>query len=87
MRDARLSDDPEAIGPFILSMTRSSDDILAVYLLARHAGFGAEKIDLRVVPLFETIDDLRHAPAVFDDLLAVPLAHRSLTSRPTGRSR
>ena len=80
MRNARLSDDPEAIGPFILSMTRSSDDILAVYLLARHAGFGAEKVDLRVVPLFETIDDLRRAPAVFDDLLAVPLAHRSIKS-------
>ena len=80
MRDMRLSDDPEAIGPFILSMTRSSDDILAVYLLARHAGFGAEKVDLRVVPLFETIEDLRRAPAVFDDLLKVPLAHRSIKS-------
>lgn len=81
MRDARLSDDPEAIGPFILSMSRSSDDILAVYLLARHAGFGAEKVDLRVVPLFETIEDLRQAPAVFDDLLKVPLAHRSMKTR------
>ncbi len=81
MRDARLSDDPDAMGPFILSMSRSSDDILGVYLLARYAGFGAEKVDLRVVPLFETIEDLRHAPAVFDDLLSVPLAHRSIRSR------
>jgi len=83
MRDARLSDDPDAIGPFILSMSRSSDDILAVYLLARHAGFTGEKIDLQVVPLFETIEDLRHAPAVFDDLLSVPIAHRSLKT-PSG---
>lgn len=81
MRQARMSDDPEAIGPFILSMTRSADDLLAVYLLARHAGFGAEKLDLQVVPLFETIDDLRRAPDVFDDLLKVPLAQRSLWSR------
>ncbi len=81
MRDAQISDDPEAIGPFILSMSRSSDDILAVYLLARYAGFGAEKLDLRVVPLFETIDDLRHAPAVFDDVLTVPLARRSMRRR------
>lgn len=80
MRDARLSDDPDAIGPFILSMSRSSDDILGVYLLARHAGLGAEKLDLRVVPLFETIDDLRRAPVVFEDLLTVPLAQRSLKS-------
>ncbi len=83
MRGAQLSDDPDAIGPFILSMSRSSDDILGVYLLARYAGLGAEKLDLRVVPLFETIDDLRRAPAVFEDLLAVPLAQRSLKS-PAG---
>ena len=80
MREARVSDDPDSIGPFILSMTRSADDILGVYLLARHAGFGAEKLDLRVVPLFETIEDLRNAPAVFDALLKVPLAQRSLRS-------
>lgn len=80
MREARVSDDPESIGPFILSMTRSAEDILGVYLLARHAGFGVEKLDLRVVPLFETIDDLRNAPAVFDSLLKVPVAQRSLRS-------
>ena len=81
MRQARMSEDPEAIGPFILSMTRTADDILAIFLLARHAGFGAEKLDLQVVPLFETIDDLRHATEVFDAVLAVPLAERSLRSR------
>ncbi|MDI3336936.1 phosphoenolpyruvate carboxylase [Defluviimonas aestuarii] len=80
MREIRHGDDPDAVGPFILSMTRSSDDILGVYLLARYAGFGAEKIDLAVVPLFETIDDLRAAPAVFDDLLSVPVARRSIRS-------
>ena len=81
MHKARSSADPEAVGPFILSMTRSSDDILGVYLLARYAGFGPEKVDLQVVPLFETIADLRRAPAVFGDLLTVPLAHRSIRAR------
>jgi phosphoenolpyruvate carboxylase len=81
MRTTQLSCDPEAIGPFILSMSRSSDDILGVYLLARYAGFGAEKLDLRVVPLFETIGDLRRAPAIYDDLLDVPLAQRSIRMR------
>lgn len=81
MRQARMSEDPDAIGPFILSMTRTADDILGIYLLARHAGFGAEKLDLQVVPLFETIDDLRRAPEVFDAVLQVPLAERSLRSR------
>ncbi|WP_136659507.1 phosphoenolpyruvate carboxylase [Nitratireductor sp. XY-223] len=73
--------DPKAVGPFILSMTRSADDILGVYLLARYAGFGAETLDLAVVPLFETIDDLRNAPSILLTLLDVPLARRSLKTR------
>ena len=81
MKNARLSSDPSAIGPFILSMTRSADDLLAVYLLARYAGFGAETIDMTVVPLFETIDDLRAAPGILTELLKVPLARRSLKMR------
>ncbi len=78
MRVTRFGADPLAIGPFILSMTRSCDDLLGVFLLARYAGFGPERLDLRVVPLFETIGDLRAAPAILDDLLRVPLARRSL---------
>ena len=78
MRATRFGADPLAIGPFILSMTRSCDDLLGIFLLARYAGFGAERLDLRVVPLFETIGDLRAAPAILDELLRVPLARRSL---------
>ncbi len=81
IREARASDDPASVGAFILSMTRSTDDLLAIYLLARYAGFGTEGIDLAVVPLFETIDDLRNAPAVLSALLEVPFARRSLKSR------
>ena len=81
MHAAQTGPDPRAVGPFILSMTRSADDILGVYLLARHAGFGAETLDLAVVPLFETIDDLRSAPAILHALLDVPLARRSLKTR------
>ena len=78
---AETGDDPKAVGPFILSMTRSADDILGVYVLARYSGFGSETLDLAVVPLFETIDDLRKAPAILDTLLDVPLARRSLKTR------
>ena len=81
MHAAQTGFDPKAVGPFILSMTRSADDILGVYLLARYAGFGAETLDLAVVPLFETIDDLRSAPAILQALLDVPLARRSLKTR------
>lgn len=80
MHARRHGPDPDALGPFILSMTRSTDDLLGVYLLARYAGFGTETLDLKVAPLFETIDDLRAAPDILLDLLDVPLARRSLTS-------
>ncbi|WP_299989881.1 phosphoenolpyruvate carboxylase [uncultured Ruegeria sp.] len=78
VHSVRSGPDPKAIGPFILSMTRSADDILGVYLLARYAGFGSETLDIWVVPLFETIADLRNAPAILLDVLGVPLARRSL---------
>src|SRR6185312_9480708 len=74
--------DREAFGSFILSMSRSVADVLAVYLLAKEAGVfldaaGTEICPLPIVPLFETIDDLRSAPAIMRELLAVPLVRRS----------
>ncbi|EFO29890.1 phosphoenolpyruvate carboxylase [Roseibium sp. TrichSKD4] len=71
-------DDPKAIGAFILSMTQSCDDLLCVYLLARYAGADAEVLDLPVVPLFETIGDLRAAPSILMELIEVPTVRRSL---------
>lgn len=77
---------PEGIGALIVSMTRSTEDLLAVYLLAREAGLLEETeagwaCPLEVVPLFETIDDLERAPAILDDYLAHPLVQRSLRRR------
>ncbi|MDH4984385.1 phosphoenolpyruvate carboxylase [Aminobacter anthyllidis] len=72
-----------AVGAFILSMTRSSDDLLAVYLLAQYSGLatamdGSGTIALRVVPLFETITDLRAAPEILDQLFGVSIVRRSV---------
>ena len=70
--------DPDAVGPFILSMTRSAADIFSVLLLARYAGFGSEKLSLKVVPLFETIEDLDKAPDILRQVYDFPIAARSL---------
>lgn len=72
-----------AIGAFILSMTQSADDILAVYLLGQFTGLatasdGSGTINLRVVPLFETIADLRAAPAILEQLLGLSIVRRSI---------
>ena len=75
--------DREAFGNFILSMTRSASDILGVYLLAKYAGLftetnGKNCCMLAIVPLFETIGDLREAPAIMRELLSIPLVRDSV---------
>jgi phosphoenolpyruvate carboxylase len=72
----------DAVGSFILSMTRSVEDILGAYLLAKEGGAfldtgGTEICAIPIVPLFETIADLRAAPAIMQEALAVPLIRRS----------
>ncbi len=80
--DASEEFDREAFGSFILSMSRSVVDILAAYLLAKEAGMfrdaaGVEACTLPITPLFETIPDLRAAPAIMRELLSVPVVRRS----------
>ncbi|MEW6159288.1 MAG: phosphoenolpyruvate carboxylase [Verrucomicrobiota bacterium] len=55
---------PEASDHFILSMTRRAQDIIELHRLAQKAG--AHKIDL--VPLFETIHELKESPAILAEL-------------------
>ena len=75
--------DREAFGHFILSMTQSVADVLGIYLLAKYAGLfvdkgGTESCRLPIVPLFETIDDLRRAPVMMKELLDTPVVRRSV---------
>ncbi|MGO1500519.1 MAG: phosphoenolpyruvate carboxylase [Marinobacter sp.] len=50
---------PEALGSYVISMASKPSDVLSVILLLRESGM---KFPMRVVPLFETLDDLRGAP-------------------------
>ncbi len=56
---------PDALGAYIISMAQSASDVLAVELLQKEAGVSTP---LRVVPLFETVDDLRRSDAVMRQL-------------------
>ena len=53
--------DPESLGAYVITMARSAQDVLNV---------AAMQSRLRVVPLFETIDDLRRAPDALRELFA-----------------
>jgi phosphoenolpyruvate carboxylase len=63
---------PKACHRYVVSFTRSADDIAAVYELARYAAAGGPGPVLDVVPLFESAADLAHAPDVLTAMLALP---------------
>ncbi len=79
---ARKFLDVEAIGSYIVSMTREVSDLLMVYLLMKEAGTFQNGIcPISVVPLFETIDDLRRAASVLERFFSCDIVNRSLALR------
>ena len=63
-----LSNEPaECLGAYVISMTNSASDILAVNFLQKEAKI---KDKLRVVPLFETLEDLINAKSIMETLFS-----------------
>jgi len=58
-----------SLGSYVISMARDASDVLAVQLLLKEAGL---RRPMRVVPLFETLDDLNNAGPAIDRLLQLP---------------
>src|SRR5690606_21082864 len=73
----------DALGPCIVSMSRSAADALAVLQLARCGGCidDAGRVPLDVAPLFETVDDLAAATASVAELLDDPAYRAHLAAR------
>ena len=56
---------------YVISMSHSASDLLEVLLLSKEMGLIDEESNqsqLMVVPLFETVEDLKRAPKVMEDL-------------------
>jgi phosphoenolpyruvate carboxylase len=70
----------EACRRYIVSFTTSAEDIAAVYELAAYAlpDGVADSLALDVIPLFESGDDLAHAPQVLTGMLDIPDVQRRL---------
>ncbi|NUR82808.1 MAG: phosphoenolpyruvate carboxylase, partial [Nonomuraea sp.] len=66
-----------ACSRYVVSFTRTSDDIAAVYELAGHA-LGAKAPTLDVVPLFESGQDLENSPRVLSGMLELPQVQERL---------
>ena len=82
LRDSRTSHGHDATGLYIISMARSAADVLAVLALARYGGLVQDDdVPLNIAPLFETVDDLKNAPATLRALLDDPVYRRHLAAR------
>ncbi len=62
----------DACRRYVVSFTRSAQDVAAVYELASYAAAGGRTPVLDVVPLFESAVDLANAPAVLTGMLDLP---------------
>jgi len=76
----------DGIGSFIVSMTRSPEDLFTVCLLAREGELlefndGEVITPIQIVPLFETIDDLEKSREVLGAFLRHPCIARSLKTK------
>jgi phosphoenolpyruvate carboxylase len=73
-----------AVENYVISKADGVSDVLEVALLLKETGLLQpcdSALDVNIVPLFETIGDLRNAGPVMDRLLALPDYRRLLQSR------
>jgi phosphoenolpyruvate carboxylase len=67
-----------ALGSYIISMAHSASHVLEVLVLAHQAGLTEH---LRIAPLFETVEDLKHCESVMSSLFDLPIYRNLLKSR------
>ncbi|BAT60071.1 phosphoenolpyruvate carboxylase [Variibacter gotjawalensis] len=73
-----------AVPNYVISKANSVSDVLEVAVHLKEAGLlrPIEKaLDVNIVPLFETIDDLQRSGAIMDELLSLPLYAEFVKSR------
>jgi phosphoenolpyruvate carboxylase len=75
---------PASVPHYVISKTTGVSDILETAVLVKEAGLlrpREAELGLDIVPLFETIEDLRNCGEVMDELLGLPEYMRLLESR------
>jgi phosphoenolpyruvate carboxylase len=74
MAQIRKEISPKVFGNYVISMTHAASHVMEVMFLAWLAGLAGNRdgdwfCDIRISPLFETIDDLEHIEPVMNQLL------------------
>ncbi|MGH8855500.1 MAG: phosphoenolpyruvate carboxylase, partial [Telluria sp.] len=84
VKRAHLRYGRESVTNYIISKAASVSDLLEVALLLKETGLLHAPqcaLDLNIIPLFETIDDLRAGPAIMARAFGLPLYQAMLRSR------
>ena len=68
----------ECLGAYVISMTSSASDILSVAYLQKEAKITNK---LRVVPLFETLEDLKNAKSIMKKLFSLSWYRKSINHK------
>lgn len=73
----------QAIPTSIISNCRGVSDLLTLAILLRETGLLTAEGDsaINIVPLFETIEDLRNSISIMDELLSIPAYRRLVDAR------
>ncbi len=66
---------------YVISNCQSALHVIEIFVLARLLISDGDELELDIVPLFETIDDLAHAPAIMEELFSIPVYRKHLQRR------
>ena len=72
-----------ALPNHIISMTKAVSDMLELALMLQQVRLleGGDKLHVNIIPLFETIEDLRGGATIMDELFSIPWYRNLLVSR------
>ena len=81
IKDIQKTNGRTACERYIISHTESALNVIEVYGLFLFGGWTSENLSVDIVPLFETINDLKNAPEIMRELYKIPAYRRHLSAR------
>ena len=66
---------------YVISNCQSALNVMEVFTLFRFCGWNTQQLTIDIVPLFETIDDLKEAEKIMEFLYSFPVYKNHLTQR------
>lgn len=81
VRKIQQANGPEGCNRYIISQCNSAVNVMEVYGLFMLTGWKKEELNIDIVPLFETVDDLQRAADIMKELYENPVYFKHLKRR------